>query len=79
MLKNIRVAYKLVAGFTVLLLMMAGIAAMTFMTSRVVKEKAQLAKEESAVFAGIARQMKFDAIQIQQFSATSRQRVVSTV
>jgi methyl-accepting chemotaxis protein len=32
-----------------------------------VKEKAQLAKEESAVFAGIARQMKFDAIQIQQF------------
>jgi methyl-accepting chemotaxis protein len=67
MLKNVRLAYKLIAGFTVLLLMMAGIAAMTFLTARAVKGRAQLAKEESAVFAGIARRMKFDAVQVQQF------------
>jgi methyl-accepting chemotaxis protein len=67
MLKNIKLAYKLVSGFAVLLLMMGGIAGITFMTAMAVKEKARHAKEESSVFAGIARQMKFDAVQIQQW------------
>jgi methyl-accepting chemotaxis protein len=67
MLANMKLAYKLVCGFAVLLLMIAGIAAITFTTAAEVKSKARLAKDESAVFAGIARQMKFDAIQIQQF------------
>jgi len=66
-MKNLKLAYKLASGFIVLLLMMASVAAITLAISKGVKVKARLAQQESAVFAGVARQMKFDAIQIQQW------------
>jgi len=67
MLKNMKIAYKLVSGFIVLLLMMASVAAITLFISSSVKGKAQLAQEESVVFAGIARNMKLDVVQVQQY------------
>jgi methyl-accepting chemotaxis protein len=67
MLQNVRLAYRLVAGFAVLLVLMVGIAAMTSVIARGVSARAEHARAESAVFAGIARGMKLDAIQIQQW------------
>ena len=66
-LKNAKLAYRLAAGFAVLLLMMVVTGGLAFVVSRSVAAQAHLAKEESAVFAGIAREMKFDAVQIQQW------------
>jgi methyl-accepting chemotaxis protein len=66
-LKNMKLAYRLVAGFAVLLLMMTATGGVTFVIAKSVSTEAQRAKEESAVFAGIARRMKLDAIQIQQW------------
>jgi methyl-accepting chemotaxis protein len=67
MLKNVRLAYRLIAGFAVLLLLMVGVATITFVTARGVSARAEHARVESAVFAGIAQRMKLDAIQIQQW------------
>jgi methyl-accepting chemotaxis protein len=67
MLQNVRLAYRLVAGFAVLLLMMVAVSAVTFVIAGRVAARAQHARDESAVFAGIARGMKLDAIQIQQW------------
>jgi methyl-accepting chemotaxis protein len=67
MLANMRLAYRLVVGFAVLLLTMIATGAVTFAVVRDVSAHARHAREESAVFAGIARDMKRDAIQIQQW------------
>jgi hypothetical protein len=52
MLKNMKLAYKIAAGFVVLLLMMTSVAAITLVIAKSVKGKAHLAQEESVVFAG---------------------------
>jgi methyl-accepting chemotaxis protein len=66
-LKNVKLAYRLVAGFAGLLLMMIATSGVTVVVARGVTVEAQHARQESAVFAGIARGMKLDAIQIQQW------------
>jgi len=65
--KNVSLVNKLMGGFAVLVLIMASVIAMTYRATRHVKDKAVSTKNQNAVFAGIARQMKFDTIQVQQW------------
>jgi len=65
--KNLSLAFKMALGFGIPLLMIAGITVAILMVATSVQGNATLAKDESAVFAGIARQMKLDAVQVQQW------------
>lgn len=65
--RKISLSLKMILGFSVPLLMMAAIVSAVFIVADGVQENAVLAKEESAIFAGIAHQMKLDAVQIQQW------------
>ncbi len=67
MFNNFKLSTKIIFGFAVPLLMIAGIAIAIFVVVSGVQAGAVLAKDESAVFAGVARQMKLDAVQIQQW------------
>ncbi|MFN8542784.1 MAG: methyl-accepting chemotaxis protein [Candidatus Binatia bacterium] len=67
MMKRVSLATKLAGGFAVLVLLMVAVAGATFVVAKRVENDARRAREESAVFAGLAREMKFDAIQVQQF------------
>ncbi len=58
---------KLAAGFACPLILMALMVAGTFVTAGSVEDKAILAKDESAVFAQTAQQMKLDVVQVQQW------------
>jgi methyl-accepting chemotaxis protein len=65
--RKLSLALKMVIGFSVPLVMIAGITVAIFMVARSVQGNATLAKDESAVFTGVARQMKLDAVQVQQW------------
>ena len=67
MFKNMKLAMKLAVGFAVPIVIIAAITVGVFVSTSQVKAKATLAKEESVVFAGIARQMKLDVVQVQQW------------
>ena len=67
MFKNLKLSTKIILGFAVPLLMIACIATAIFVVVSNVQGGAVLAKDESAVFAGVAQQMKLDAVQIQQW------------
>ena len=67
MFKNLKLSAKITLGFAVPLLMMAGIATLIVVVVSGVQGNATLAKDESVVFAGVARQMKLDAVQVQQW------------
>jgi len=66
-MKNLKLSTKIIFGFAVPLLMIAGIAIAIFIVVNDVQGGAVLVKNESAVFAGLGRQMKLDAVQIQQW------------
>ena len=57
MFKNFKLSTKIVFGFAVPLLMISGIATAIFVVVSNVQSGAVLAKDESAVFAGVAQQM----------------------
>ncbi len=65
--KNLSLASKMVFGFGIPLFMIAGITVAIFVVAANVQGNATLAKDESAVFSGIASQMKLDAVQVQQW------------
>jgi methyl-accepting chemotaxis protein len=65
--KNMSLSFKMGLGFGVPLIMIAVIATVIFVVVNGVQSNAQLAKDESALFAGIARQMKLDVVQVQQW------------
>ncbi len=67
MFKNMRLSIKLSLGIAIPLIMMVGVVVTIYFVVGGVKSKALLAKNESAVFAGVAQQMKVDVIQIQQW------------
>ena len=67
MFKDLKLGTKISLGFAIPLLMIAAIVVGLFMVAGEVKSNATLAKEESVVFAGIARQMKLDVVQVQQW------------
>ena len=67
MFKGMKLSTKLALGFTVPLLMMAILAGTTYVVAGGVQSNAELARDESAVFADVARQMKLDAVQVQQW------------
>jgi methyl-accepting chemotaxis protein len=58
---------KILGGFLLPIVIMIGVAISGFVLSRTVETHALLAKEESAVFAEIARQMQLDVVQVQQW------------
>ena len=65
--RQMGLAAKLVVGFAVPILIIVGITVGVVLATNQVKAKAELARSESAVFAGIARQMKLDVVQVQQW------------
>lgn len=58
---------KILGGFMLLIAIMAVVTAGSFWVSSTVENHARLAKEESAVFATVAHQMKLDVVQVQQW------------
>jgi methyl-accepting chemotaxis protein len=67
MFNKMRLATKMILGFSIPLILTTCIVIGVYMVSGTVESNAKLAKEESAVFAGIARQMKLDVVQVQQW------------
>ena len=67
MFKNMKLGSKLAFGFGILLVILGGIAVLSNIMSSNIHSNTELAKNESVVFAGIAREMKFDAVQVQQW------------
>ncbi len=67
MAKNMKLSTKLAVGFAVPIVLIAGITVGVYVASSSVQAKAVLARDESAVFAGVARQMKLDVVQVQQW------------
>ena len=65
--RKVSLSLKMSIGFGIPLLMIAGITLAIAIVSQRVERKAMHAKDESAVYAGIARQMKLDAVQVQQW------------
>ncbi len=59
--------FKIVMCFTIPVIIMALATAGGLVLSQTIEGNARLAKEESAVYAGIARQMKLDVVQVQQW------------
>jgi methyl-accepting chemotaxis protein len=64
---NVPLKTKILGGFLLPIVIMVGVTAMGFVLSRMVETNARLVKDESAVFAGIARQMQLDVVQVQQW------------
>ena len=67
MKKNMKLSTKLILGFGVMLVVIGGIAVLSNVLSTDIKNNAELSKNESVVFAGVARQMKLDVVGIQQW------------
>jgi methyl-accepting chemotaxis protein len=65
--KKMSLSVKIGLGFGIPLLMIAAIVTAIFVVVNGVQTKATLAKDESAVFAGVAQQMKLDVVQVQQW------------
>ncbi len=65
--RSVALATKMIVGFTVPIVIIVLISAFIFTVTNQVKDNALLAKEESAIFAGVARQMKLDVVQVQQW------------
>ena len=65
--KRMSLSVKMGVGFAVPLLLMAGIVTAVFILANGAQTNAVLARDESVVFAGIAQQMKLDAVQVQQW------------
>ena len=65
--KNMSLSVKIGLGFAVPLLMIAVIVVVIFAVVNSVQSNAVLAKDESAVFADIARQMELDVVEVQQW------------
>ena len=66
MFKNLKLATKMILGFSIPLILTVGIVFGIYMISKTVETGALLVKDESVVYAGIARQMKQDVVQVQQ-------------
>ncbi|MCP4613100.1 MAG: hypothetical protein GY845_30775 [Planctomycetes bacterium] len=65
--KKMSLSLKMGLGFAIQLVMVAAIVTTVFVVANTVQNKAALAKNESAVFAGVAQQMKLDTVQVQQW------------
>ena len=59
--RDVSLRTQITGGFLLPVVIMIGVAVSGFVLSRTVGTHALLAKEETAVFAGIARQMRLDA------------------
>ena len=68
--KKLSLVVKMVVGFGVPLVMIAAITAAIVFVGTSVEGRATLAKDESAVFAGLARQMQLDAVQVERFGVS---------
>ncbi len=66
-MKNMKLSAKMALGYAIPLTMMMVVIAVVYGKTITMENDAILAKEESMVFMGIARQMKLDAVQIQQW------------
>jgi methyl-accepting chemotaxis protein len=62
-----KLSTKLAVGFAVPVAVIAAIVVSVYFTSNAVQSATVLARDESAVFAGVARQMKYDTLQVQQW------------
>ena len=67
MFRNMKLATKMIFGFSIPLFITACIVIGIYVISGSVRSNAILAKDESVVYAGIARQMKLDVVQVQQW------------
>ena len=67
MFRNMKLAAKMIFGFSIPLFITACIVIGIWVISGTVKSNAILAKDESVVYAGISRQMKLDVVQVQQW------------
>ena len=67
MFKQMKLSTKLVFGFSLMMLIVVVISAISYTIADTTEASANLAKNESAVFAGVARQMKLDVVQVQQW------------
>ena len=65
--KRMALATKLFLGFGVLILILAGVTVGIVIATGQVKDRAQHAQTESAVYAIIAKNMKINVVQVQQF------------
>lgn len=65
--KKMSLTVKMGLGFGVPLLMIAVIVTAISIVVNAVQVNAKLARDESVVFAGVARQMKLDVVQVQQW------------
>jgi CHASE3 domain sensor protein len=66
-MRNVSLSAKMCLGFGIPLLMIAAIVTANYVVVNRVQSSARLAKDESVIFAGIARQMKLDVVQVQQW------------
>ena len=66
-IKNLKLRTKMGLGFAVPLTIMALVAAVVFTSVTTMENNATIVKDENIVFMGIARQMKLDTVQIQQW------------
>lgn len=66
-LNEFSLKYKILGGFILPVLIMAAVSAWCTLLSNKVESNARLAKNESSKYAGIARQMQLDVIQVQQW------------
>ena len=67
MFKNLKLATKMILGFSIPLAITASMVIGIYVESTAVEKGALLVKDESIVYAGIARQMKQDIVQVQQW------------
>ncbi|MCC6152184.1 MAG: hypothetical protein IT367_00385 [Candidatus Hydrogenedentes bacterium] len=67
MLKKSSLSTRMAVGFGIPIVLLSAIVLTVNLMARTIREHAVQTKEESAVFAQTAQQMKFDTVQIQQF------------
>ena len=67
MFKKMKLATKMISGFSLPLLVIICLVVGVYILSGIIKSNAKLTAEESVVFAGVANQMKLDVVQVQQW------------
>ncbi|MBI5267932.1 MAG: MCP four helix bundle domain-containing protein, partial [candidate division Zixibacteria bacterium] len=67
MFKNIRLSAKLGVGFSIVFLIMTVLTIITYIMAHHAEQQAVQGKEESAVFASIAENMRVEVVQVQQW------------
>ena len=67
MFKKMKLATKMISGFSVSLIIVACIVVGVYTISDSIETNAKIAKTESVVYAGVAREMKLDVVQVQQW------------